>query len=345
MKRRRWPWILALIVLLLVAKVVYDSRPRATAAEQAAAYEAKLAADPATAPGETALNGAMQALLAVTAAPDLILQDHQRWSEDRVPDGIANLPDVPSAPERAAALLRQAGFWRVAMAKRPSGDDLAGSCVYQVPYASCTVQASGEVPGSQGMLRYQAAGRFLVASSDSVDQAAARSDPMVGATIDVFAPDAAGGWRMVLATTGRLPDLPDQVMSPVGPLLLLPDGALEQRRLYAVVNGTWRYLYQGAWIDALAARAPPGSCLEGGFYLGRWPWPKQMIEELSRLPLDVANFTVDSAYVADGGRVAQVHAQLGLDGQELVLRSADVKHLASASLWARAFGGCSSRAL
>ncbi len=341
MKRRRWPWILALIVLLLVAKVVYDSRPRATAAEQSAAYEAKLAADPATAPGETALNGAMQALLAITAAPDLILQQQQQWSEDRVVDG-SGASDRVSAPERAAALRRQAEFWRAALAKRPGPDDLAHGCVYQVPYASCTVQTSGEVPGSHGALRYQTAGRF-VGSAGSIDQTAVASDPMVGATIDLFAPDAAGGWRMVLARAGQPSEIPAQVASPAGPLLVFPNGVSEAPSLYAQVNGEWRYLYQAAWMQGLAALAPPGSCLRDGFYLGRWPWPKQLIAELSRLPLDVASLTVDDAYVADGAPIATVHAQLGLDGQELVLRLADVKITASASVWARLSGRCSAR--
>ena len=110
--------------------------------------------------------------------------------------------------------------------------------------------------------------------------------------------------------------------------------------LYAIVEGRWRYLYQAAWMLALAAKAPAGTCLDGGFYEGRWPWPKQLIPELSRPGLNPATLTVDDAYFADGAKVALVHATLGVQDDELVLRSADVRVTGAASLSARVFGRC-----
>ena len=339
--------MLVALVLAVLGWAIYVGRPREGMAEEAAAYDTRLAANPATAPGEAAVGDALRDLLAVTAAPDLILQTQEQWREDRVPDGVADRNWVVSAPDRAAALRNQAKFWRDAVARRPAADELAQACVYQVPYAPCTVGASGDIPGSAGALRYQEARRFI-AAPDGPDadarfkdaEAAARSDPMVGSTIDIFAADPAGGWRMVLALSGQPSSHPAQIESPGGPLLSVPTSDRSGPLLYAMVEGRWRYLYQAAWMQALATRAPAGTCLDGGFYLGQWPWPKQLIPELTRLRLDPATFTVDTAYFADGAKAALVHATVGLQADELVLLSADVRVTKPASLWARMFDRC-----
>ncbi len=197
--RRRWPWVVAGSILALVAWEISAGQPRQSMAEQAVAYDAKRAVDPVSGPEDKAVGESLRALVAVTAAPDLALQAQERWSEDRVPNGTADRSDVVSAPDRAAFLMQQAKSWRAALLRRPSTDDLAQTCVYQVPYAQCNVGASGEVPGSHGALCYQAAGRFLAERQGAdanrlfqADEAAARSDPMVGATVDIFAADPAG---------------------------------------------------------------------------------------------------------------------------------------------------------
>ncbi len=345
--RRRWPWVAAAAILAFGAWDISLGRPGQSMAERTAAYDATRAADPVLRREDQAVGDSLRALVDATAAPDMVLQAQERWGEDRVPIRGAAPPDTVPAMEWAASLLRQATFWRAALLKRPSAADLAATCVYQVPYAPCTVSASGEVPGSDGALRYQAAGRFITerqgADADRLlqaDEAAAWSDPMVGATVDIFAADPAGGWRMVLAIGGQPSERPEQITTPAGPMLTVtrndPSGPL----LYAVVDGRWRYLYQAAWMQALAAKAPAGTCLDGGFYLGRWPWPAQLIPELSRPGLNPATLTVDSAYFADDAKAATVHATIGLQGDELVLRTASVKILKPASLWARAFSRC-----
>ena len=344
---RHWPWILAGLILALVAWHLAAGRPMQSMAEQAAAYDAKRAADPVFGPEDKAVGEALRALLEVTAAPDLALQAQEQWREDRVPDGTADRSYVVPAPDRAASLLQQAASWRAALLRRPSTDELAQTCVYQVPYAQCTVRGSGEVPGSHGGLRYQAAGRFLAERQGpdadqlfQADEAASRSDPMVGATVDIFDADPAGGWRMVLAIPAQPSERPEQIASPAGPLLSVAKGDPSGPALYALVEGRWRYLYQAAWMQALAAKAPAGTCLDGAFYLGNWPWPAQLVPELSRLGLNPATLTVDSAYFANGAKAALVHATVGREGDELVLRTAVVQVLAPASFWAREFGRC-----
>ncbi len=345
--RRRWPWVVAGSLLAFVAREMSIGQPGKSMVERTVAYDAKRAADPVYGPEDKAVGESLQALVDVTAAPDMLLQAQEEWSEDRVPNGIADPPELVSAPDRAASLLQQLASWHAALLKRPSTDDLARTCVYQVPYAQCTVSASGDVPGSHGALRYQAAGRLLAerqgADADrrsQADEAAARSDPMIGATIDLFTADPAGGWRMVLAIPGQPSERPEQIESPAGPLLAVTRGNPSDPELYAVSDGRWRYLYQSPWMEALAAKAPIGTCLDGGFYLGRWPWPAHLVPELSRLGLRAASLTVDSAYFADDGKAALVHASVGLQGNELVLRTADIQVLAHASLWARAFSRC-----
>ncbi len=145
---------------------------------------------------------------------------------------------------------------------------------------------------------------------------------------------------MVLAIPGQPSKRPEQIESPAGPLLAVARGDPSGPVLYTVVDARWRYLYQAAWMQALAAKAPAGTCLDGGFYLGRWPWPAHLIPELSRLALNPATLTVDSAYFADGGKAALVHATVGRESDELVLRTARVQVLARASPWAKAFSRC-----
>ena len=345
--RRRWPWVIAGAVLAFIAWDISFGRPGESMAERAAAFDARRATDPVLGREDKAVGDSLRALLAVTAAPDLVLQAQERWGEDRVPLGGSDPPDAVSAPDRAASLQQQVAFWQSAILERPSVDELAATCVYQVPYAPCTVRASGEVPGSGGALRYQAAGRFLAerqgADADRLlqaDEAAARSDPMVGATIDLFAADPAGGWRMVLAMQGQPAERPEQIDTPAGPMLMVKRDDPSGPALYAVVDGRWRYLYQAAWMQALAAKAPAGTCLGGAFYLDRWPWPAHLVPELSRLGLNPATLTVDSAYFADGAKAALVHATAGLQGDELVLRTATVDILSRASLWDRTFNRC-----
>ena len=303
MSARRWPWLLCAVVVLPLAVQIYTTRPLAGSADTAAAYDAKLAAEPGTAPAEAAVRTALNTLVAVTAAPDLVLQSDQRWRENRGPAAGDARSDLPSAQARAAALQQQTAFWREAMARRLDEDGLAHDCVYRVPYAPCSVTASGEVPGSFGGLRYQAEARFLAGGTRptsnrrfATDEAADRSEPMVGTTIEVFAPDSAGGWRLVLAFSGEPDERPEQVDSPAGPLLVVTGDNHPEPVLYEVMDGRWRTLYQASWLRGLAANAPPGTCLDGGFYLGQWPWPKRLIPALSRTHLDVATLTVDSAY-------------------------------------------------
>ena len=131
------------------------------------------------------------------------------------------------------------------------------------------------------------------------------SDPMVGTTMEIFAADPAGGWTMVLALTAQGGDQPRQIASPVGPILSITSGDWLIPQLYIMQDGRWRFLYQAAWMEALADRAPPGTCLANGFYLGNWPWPAHLIPELSRLVADPATLTVRHAicrWAWDGGR-------------------------------------------
>ena len=145
--------------------------------------------------------------------------------------------------------------------------------------------------------------------------------------------------------TGEAADRLEQVESPAGPLLAVARGAPTGPTLYAMVDGRWRYLYQAAWMLALADKAPAGTCLGGGFYLGRWPWPKRLLPVLSRLGLDPATLAVDGAYYADEAKVALVHATVGVQGNELVLRTADLRVLVPASLWSRLFNRCTGAPL
>ena len=342
--RRGWPWVVAILVVVIMGRGIYDRRPRPGVDREAADYSARMRADPKTAGGEAALDEALGKVLAVTAAPDVILQKQQSWSEDRVVQSDGAALDVPPAVDRAHALLRQAGFWQRAITERPSTAELAKRCIYDVPYARCTVTAADEVPGSAGTLRYQVNGRFIADDEHDDaqferDEAAAMSDPMVGTTMEIFAADPAGGWTMVLALTAQGGDQPRQIASPVGPILSITSGDWLIPQLYIMQDGRWRFLYQAAWMEALADRAPPGTCLANGFYLGNWPWPAHLIPELSRLVADPATLTVDTRYVGGHG-TAVVHATLGVTPNELVLRSADIRVTAPASWSDRLLGSC-----
>ena len=72
---------------------------------------------------------------------------------------------------------------------------------------------------------------------------------------------------------------------------------------------------------------------------------KHLSPKLSRLSLDPTTLVVDGAYYADGARLALVHAAVGVQGDELVLRTADLRVLAPASLWSRLFSRCRGRSL
>ena len=291
-RRRRWPWIVAIAATLLAGWVIYAGRPQPGIAREAAEYEAAVLADPKTRPDELALGDAVQALLAVTAAPDLVLEAQARWSEGRALDHDLGHEPASGAAGRAAVLRRQVGFWQEADARRPDTAELAQHCAYRVPYATCTVTDSAVVPGSGGALRYQVAGLFVAAQDDQDtkfdrDMGAALADPMVGTTLGIFAADP-GGWRMVLAVPVSRDGRPQQVASPAGPLLSITGYESYAPLLYAQLDGRWRKLYGARWMQAVAERAPAGTCLAGGFYVGSWPWPPHLLLELSRITLEPA---------------------------------------------------------
>ena len=116
--------MVAILVVVIIGRGIYDRRPRPGVDREAADYSARMRADPKTAGGEAALDEALGKVLAVTAAPDVILQKQQSWSEDRVVQSDGAALDVPPAVDRAHALLRQAGFWQRAITERPSTAEL-----------------------------------------------------------------------------------------------------------------------------------------------------------------------------------------------------------------------------
>lgn len=304
------PSALLAIIAGAAAPALAAERPSFDCAKAKTPVEGAICASPLLAKLDRELAAAYARAQAVTSAPVTLRATQRTFLASRGRDengkleksvNVASLADSYKA--QIESLNTEAGYGERARASSITPNELGRVCAV-VAVEKCTVRESGAVKGSApyGGLSYQ-----IQVPSDE--------DNWIRGVV-VLRNDGGRLKPVIWNFDGDIPERPEVLATPAGPLLLVPSmhggtGAFNAELIFRPLNGGWRDLEIDAWRTAFDKQLPEE--------LGVW---KGVQYDWKTLSLDTSLWKSEDANCCPTGGSAE--AKLAVEGDRLALKSMSI---------------------